>query len=118
MCSRVRVCLENTFMSRAINWRMRSLVALLHASTRKETGPALHRPSSFNQGVPGSSPGRLTNHSDSFRRDKDVDILLVPHFGSRFGTRRVERVNPAAPDANPSALSKHAPSLLAGDLAG
>ena len=51
----------------------------------------------FNQGVPGSSPGRLTNDSGSFRRDADVDILLVPDFGSRFGTRGVERVNPAAP---------------------
>lgn len=49
----------------------------------------------FNQGVPGSSPGRLTNVSDSFRLGVIVDLLLVPTSGSSSGTRRVEHVDPA-----------------------
>jgi hypothetical protein len=39
----------------------------LRATKQKDKGPALRRPSSFNQGVVGSSPTRLTKNYENFR---------------------------------------------------
>src|SRR5438093_7285402 len=52
----MRVCLESTFLSRAVSRRLRTLVERLRASTRKKRGPAFDRPSFRNQQVAGSSP--------------------------------------------------------------
>ncbi len=60
LCSRVRVCLESTSLSRALSRRTSRLVERLRASTRKKRGPALHRPSTSNPRVAGSTPARRT----------------------------------------------------------
>jgi len=74
-CSRVRVCRESTSMSRAISRRTGKLIEQLRASTGKKGGPAVHRPSSFNQGVVGSSPARGANLQRLLQGSLDGDRL-------------------------------------------
>ena len=57
------------------------------ASTQKEGGPALHRPSSVNQEVAGSSPARGANQSCRLQnvggdREIHADVLLTVSLGA------------------------------------
>src|SRR5438445_6695599 len=57
-----RACLSREYFYVTNDSRqMCRLVERLHASTRKEEGPALHRPSSSNPRVAGSTPARRTS---------------------------------------------------------
>jgi hypothetical protein len=82
MWSCVRACLQSTSLSRASGPRARQLIQRLRATMRKKRGPALHRPSSVNQEVAGSSPARGATYYRHFRPFHHARPPLVPLSGS------------------------------------
>ena len=57
---------ERLHREQGVELKVTSLLSLIPAA-ESARGPAHHWPSSFNQGVPGSSPGRLTKNYEDFR---------------------------------------------------
>ena len=83
----MRVCLESTFLSRAISRRLRTPVERLRASTRKKRGPALHRPSFRNQQVAGSSPAAGSRNKPA--APITYELLGGDYLAGRFWTNSV-----------------------------